>query len=95
MGRTASYMAHGSQVACIFGRSLTLPEARRRMANHVASLTSGLAITPHEDTLVMIGELAVAIREAEAHAPANDGDFDPTNPPAARSAAPQLTEIAA
>ena len=87
MPRTASYMAHGSTVACIFGRPLSLPEARRRMDNHLASLTSGNAITSHDDTLVMIGELAVAIREAEAHAPANDdGDFTP--PPAARSAAP-------
>lgn len=87
MTRTASYMAHGNTVACIFGRPLTLPEARRRMDNHLASLISGNAITSHDDTLVMIGELAVAIREAEAHAPANDdGDFTP--PPAARSAAP-------
>lgn len=94
MTRTASYMAHGNTVACIFGRPLTLPEARRRMDNHLASLISGNAITSHDDTLVMIGELAVAIREAEAHAPANDdGDFTP--PPAARSAAPHALEIAA
>lgn len=88
MPRTATYMAHGSQVVCLFNRPMTLPEARRRMVNHVASLTSGNAITPHEDTQRMIHDLATAIREAEAHAPANDGDFDPTNPPAARSAAP-------
>lgn len=88
MARTASYMAYGNQVACIFGRPLTLPEAHRRMGNHIASLTSGQAITSPEATLEMIGELATAIREAEAHAPANDGDFDPTNPPAARSAVP-------
>ena len=94
MARTATYMAHGSQVVCLFNRPMTLPEARRRMANHVASLTSGLAITPHEDTERMIHDLAVAIREAEAHAPANDdGDFTP--PPAARSAAPNALEIAA
>ena len=94
MARTAAYMAHGNTVARIFGRPLTLPEARRRMDNHLASLISGNAITSHDDTLVMIGELAVAIREAEAHAPANDdGDFTP--PPASRSAAPQTMEIAA
>ena len=87
MARTASYMPHGNTVACIFGRPLTLHEARRRMDNHLASLISGNAITSHDDTLVMIGELAVAIREAEAHAPANDdGDFTP--PPAARSVGP-------
>ena len=95
MGRTVSYMAHGNTVACIFGRPLTLAEARRRMDNHVASITSGLSITSHDDTLVMIGELAIAIREAEAHAPANDDDGDFTPPPAARSAAPQTMEIAA
>ena len=94
MARTAAYMAHGNTVGCIFGRPLTLPEARRRMDNHLASLISGNAITSHDDTLVMIGELAVAIREAEAHAPANDDD-DFTPPPAARSAAPQTMEIAA
>lgn len=88
IARTASYMAHSNTVACIFGRPLTLSEARRRMDNHLASLISGNAITSHDDTLVMIGELAVAIREAEAHAPANDDDGDFTPPPAARSALP-------
>lgn len=96
MTRTASYMAHGKTVACIFGRPLSLPEARRRMDNHLASLISGNAITSHDDTLVMIGELALAIREAEAFVPASndDGDLDPT-PPAARSAAPQPLQMEA
>jgi hypothetical protein len=93
MARTASYMAHGNTVACIFGRPLTLGEARRRMESHVASLTSGLAITSPDATLVMIGELAVAIREAEAFEPANDGSSDP-NPPAACAAIPQQMEAA-
>ena len=86
MPRTASYMAHGSTVACIFGRPLTLPEARRRMDNHLASLISGNAITSHDDTERMIHDLATAIREAEAHDAANDGGD--LTPPPARAAVP-------
>lgn len=85
MARFPIFLADGSIILNRCGPDLTPMEARARILREVEHAIANPAM--EAICALLVSDLIVAIREAEAHAPANDdGDFTP--PPAARSAAP-------
>jgi len=94
MARTAFYLPEGSRILNRFTCEwMTVEQARKVALRHVEDAINLPSGPYREATLRLIDQASLAIREAEAHAPANDdGDF---TPPPARAAIPHALEIAA
>lgn len=67
MTRRPAYTAQGGMIAGAFCL-ITPAEARVRIMSHANASIDGTAITDHQSTVLMIGDLIRAIREVEAAA---------------------------
>ena len=93
MARTPIFQSAGQLIFDRCGGPLmTAHEARSRIVRETEYAIANPAL--ERICILLVADLIAAIREAEGQGAANDGDFDPTNPPA-RAAIPHALEIAA